>query len=271
MSIPGLIDSHLHLQDYDAGTDADALIEQAESVGVTHFVCNGDGPHDWRKVHDLSLAHPNVIPCFGLHPWMLEDRASDWLSVLESYLLRVPSGVGETGLDHLHKPIHPAQEEVFRAHLSLARRLDRPVMIHCVRAYGLLMDILRDEPPLPHGMLLHAYGGAPDLIGELAGMGAYFSFAGNVLNPAHERGRKSLAEVPRDRLLIETDSPALLPPESFRPYVVPASDSTYNHPANLPAILRGVAELLGDAPESLRATLWENASRFLRPIREVAL
>jgi TatD DNase family protein len=271
MHISGLVDCHLHLQDFDAGTDVDLLIEQAESAGVTHFVCNGDAEHDWQKVLDLALAYPNVIPCFGLHPWMLEDRSPDWLGTLEQFLRRVPSGVGETGLDHLHRPVHEAQEEALRVHLDLARRLDRPVMIHCVRAYGLLMDVLRDEAPLPAGFMIHAYGGAPDIVDELADMGAYFSFAGNVLNPAYERGRKSIVAVPRDRLLIETDAPALLPPEALRPYSVPASDSTYNHPANLPTIVRGAAEIIGEDAESLRATLWKNARRFLAPIREVDL
>ncbi len=271
MSTSGLIDCHLHLQDYCPDTDVSALIEEARAVGVTHFVCNGEDERDWPKVLRLASERPDVIPCFGLHPWMIEDRSRDWLSALESYLLRTPSGVGETGLDHLHKPSHPAQEEVFRAHLDLARRLNRPVMIHCVRAYGLLMDILRDEPPLPAGFLVHAYGGSADLVEELAAMGAYFSFAGNVLNPAHERGRRSLSVVPRDRLLIETDSPALLPPEAHRPCSVPHGDGLYNHPANLAAVLRGVAEILGEDAESLRGMLWENAKRFFGPLRELSL
>lgn len=265
----GLVDCHLHLQDYDEGTDIEAVIARAASVGVTHFVCNGEGEHDWRKVADLASAHPNVIPCFGLHPWMLDDRSAGWLGALESYLLDTPSGVGEIGLDHLHEPVHPDQEEVFRAQLSLARRLHRPAMIHCVRAYGMLMDVLRDEPPLPAGFMVHAYGGPAELVGELVGMGAYLSFAGNVLREHHERGRKSLLAMPRDRLLLETDSPALLPPTRFRTEIVPRSGGDYNHLANLPSVLAGIASVLGDDESSLRRTLWENARRFLSPIRSL--
>ncbi len=265
----GLVDCHLHLQDYDAETDVEGVISRAESLGVTHFVCNGEGEHDWRKVADLAVAHTNVVPCFGLHPWMLDDRSAGWLSSLESFLTRTPSGVGEIGIDHLHEPVHPDQEEVFRAQLALARKLNRPAMIHCVRAYGMLMSILRDEPPFPQGFMIHAYGGPAELVGELVEMGGYISFAGNVLREHHERGRKALLSTPRERLLLETDSPALLPPARCRTEVVIRSGGDYNHPANLPPIVAGVALVLGDDEASLRRAVWENARRFLSPIRSL--
>ena len=266
MSTSGLIDCHLHLQDYCPDTDVSALIEEARAVGVTHFVCNGEDERDWPKVLRLASERPDVIPCFGLHPWMIEDRSRDWLSALESYLLRTPSGVGETGLDHLHKPSHPAQEEVFVAQLRLARELDRPAMVHCLQAWGWLLEVLEREGPSPP-LLIHAYGGAAEMIPPLAARGAFFSFGGGVLHERKLRARAALRAVPLDRLLVETDAPALLPPKPYRPHVLVAEGGEVcNEPANLPAIVEGIAQLRGVPADELREITWSNARRLLGPL-----
>jgi len=118
--------------------------------------------------------------------------------------------------------------------------------------------------PLPAGMMIHAYGGPVDLIQPLADMGAYFSFAGTVLDESKVRARQAICQVPRDRLLIETDAPDLLPPAPFRqPKTAATAGREVNEPANLPAILGGIARLIGETEPRLRATLWDNGRRFL--------
>ena len=174
------------------------------------------------------------------------------------------SAIGEIGLDRwIEDRDEPAQEEVFVAQLRLARRLERPVMIHCLKAWGWLLEILPREP-LPPGLLIHAYGGAPDIIPQLVRMGAFFSFGGSVLDERKLRARKSLQAVPLDRLLVETDAPALLPPEQFRPHAVTGERGEfYNEPANLPAVLEGIAELRDMSPDELREITWHNARALL--------
>ena len=263
----GLIDSHLHLTDYEPGTDITALLEQTAAAGVSHLMCNGTSEADWPKVLELADVNPQIIPCLGLHPWFVARRSQNWHTILEDYLQIIPCGIGETGLDRLAEPFdQSAQEEAFRIQLSLARKYNRPIMVHCVRAWGWLMDVLHSEPDLPNGFLIHAYGGSVDLIKPLAEMGAYFSFSATVLNENYQRSRKALDAVPLDRLLIETDAPNMLPPQEYRKYSITSNGKEYNHPANLPAILDGIAALLGQSPESLRETLWQNSQRFFRPI-----
>lgn len=271
MNLHGLTDSHLHLADYRAETDVSAVVAESSEAGVTHLVCNGTSEADWPKVLELCQAHPRIIPCFGLHPWFVKDRSEKWLSTLESFISSVPCGVGEIGLDKLAEPYdRDEQEGAFRAQLALARNYGRPAMVHCVKAWGLLMDVLRNEPKLPCGMLLHAYGGSADLVGPLVGMGAYFSFSGTVANANFKRVREALLAVPLDRLLLETDAPNMLPVEGFRNRVVTNSDGTqYNHPANLPEILQGTARLLGLQVETLREQVWENSVRFFGQIKDL--
>lgn len=129
------------------------------------------------------------------------------------------------------------------------------------------MDVLRNEPRLPRAMLIHAYGGSVDMIKPLASLGAYFSFSGKVLFENYERARAAVRVVPRDRLLVETDAPNMMPPVEYqRRVVVGASGAEMNHPANLPDILIGIADLLGESPDRLRERVWANSMEFLKSI-----
>lgn len=265
-----LIDVHLHLQDYAAGTDVSAIVAEAAEAGVDWLVCNGTEETDWAQVEAFARAHPLVIPFFGVHPWYVGRCSDGWLARLEGFLTRVRSGLGEIGLDrHLEEYDRDQQEVFFCEQLRLACRLDRPVAIHCLQAWGWLMTVLRREPDLPRRLLFHAYNGAGELIGPLAEMGAFFSFSGSVLHNNHLRARRSLVQVPLDRLLIETDAPAMLPPPAYRSIAVQTTAGReYSHPANLPVILAGIAELLDQPVAALRERVWENARAYLGELLE---
>jgi len=259
-----LIDCHVHLQEAVFAPDLGDVLGRAAEAGVRRLVCNGTREDDWPSVLRIARASPGVVPCFGLHPWYVAGRSPDWLPKLECLLQTVPSGVGEVGLDRrADGRDEAAQEALFRAQLALGRRFHRPVMIHCVRAWGWFLDVLRDEAPLPAGMLLHAYSGSAELLGELLERGAYFSFAGSVLAAGRRRTQGALQQVPLDRLLIETDAPALPPPATGHPGSAGSvGGSDRDEPANLPALLRGIAELRGMTQARLSQSVWENACRF---------
>lgn len=263
-----LWDSHAHLQDPELDPYLEEALRRAEAAGVRHIVSNGTQETDWSRVTQLAAKYSTVIPCYGLHPWHVGERSDKWLQTLEAALAAGPSGVGEIGLDRWVEPRdEAAQETVFREQLALAARLNRPVMIHCLRAWDWLMRILRESPLPKEGMLLHAFGGPIDCIQPLAEMGAWFSFAGDVLNERKIQKRAALAHIPPDRLLLETDAPDMIPPEAFRvPALAGVRRSHLNEPANLALILRGVANLLGETPERLAARVFENSQRFFKSI-----
>ena len=260
MTATGLCDAHLHLQDPALGP-ADEAIAQAATEGVGVFVVNATRPSDWQAVLDLA-ADPRVVPCLGLHPWHASEAGADWPQRLEDLLHRsARAGVGEIGLDRWVEPRdEAAQEQAFRLQMGLAARLRRPAMVHCLRAWGWLMDVLDDLPALPEAMLIHAYGGPSELIAPLAERGAWFSLAGNILEPRRTRQREAARQIPLDRLLIETDAPDMAPPAAFRRA---GGESGPNSPANLPAIALGIAELLGLPAEELAAITWRNSRAVL--------
>jgi TatD DNase family protein len=136
----------------------------------------------------------------------------------------------------------------------LARELDRPISVHCVQAWGRLIDILREHPA--PGIVLHAFGGAPELIPELVKLNCRFSFCGSVTNPNAKRVRASAAAVPADRLLIETDAPDFLPAGCDAP----------NEPANLIYVARAVAELRGISVDQLAEVTFYTSTEFFRTI-----
>lgn len=259
-----LVDNHVHLQDPKFGEDLESVMGRVVEAGIAWLACNGTREEDWPRVLELSRRFPNIIPCFGLHPWYVGQRSADWRETLGRFLETPGSCLGEIGLDRWMEPRdETAQEEVFRVQLRLAKQLIRPASIHCLRAWGWLMEVLRQESPFTSGLLIHAYGGSAELITPLAEMGAYFSFAGNILEERKTKAREALRHVPLDRLLLESDAPDLLPPPAFRRPGLGASHQVErNEPAHLPLVLDGMANILECSPDHLAETLWQNSLTF---------
>ncbi len=254
-------DAHAHLADEQFRNELEEVCLAAAAVGVEAVACCGSGLADWADV-ELLLARElpiEVIPCFGLHPWYAAQAGEpeQWMDKLEAVLRRWPNApVGEIGLDCWKQPVdRVAQERAFRMQWELAAKLDRPVIVHCVRAWGWLMEMLESLPPVER-FLLHAYSGSAELVAPLMARGAWFSVAGNVLRESHTRQQDTVRGVPRERLLVETDAPDILPPRRF------CRDAERNEPANLPAILGGIAALRGELPDELAAIVYQNSRRF---------
>lgn len=259
-----LTDSHVHLQDETFIRDLDSVLDRARQAGVRRFICNGTRVSDWPRVAELAQNHPDIIPCFGLHPWFVNERDENWLEKLSSFLHNEKAGVGETGLDRWIKGYdESAQETCFRAQLKLARYYQKPAMVHVLRAWDWLMKILKDEKPPAAGLLLHGFGGPADLIEPLIDKNAYFSVAGNILRADKTRAHVAVRKIPADRLLIETDAPDMPPPIQYCIQDVKTIDGKpRNEPANLPLILEGIANLRDEPPQRLAEIVSQNADSF---------
>ena len=263
-----LADCHVHLQDVRLEKNLASVLSAAAAAGIRLFVCNGTREADWAKVLELSRQNPKIVPCFGVHPWHVKSCSAAWRHNLESFLGECPAAVGEIGLDRwIEDRDEPMQESFFRAQLAIAVQMERPVMVHCLRAWDWLLRVLRDEKRLPPAFLIHAYGGSLEMIAPLAALGAWFSFAGNVFEPKRARARAALKAVPRNRLLLETDAPDMPPPPAFRIHASRMGEAElHNEPANLRSIFQGVAALLETSEANLAADLWHNAQTFLSTI-----
>jgi TatD DNase family protein len=275
-------DAHNHLQDERFVGSTTSLIEACCHVGVARMVVNGVGESDWPQVLELARQYAEVVPSFGVHPWYVAERSSDWKSRLLEALDQMPAAVGEVGLDRWKPGLsYEGQEEVFLAQLALAAERDLPVSIHCLRAWGRLLELLRAQALPASGFLLHSYGGPKEMVEPLAKLGAYFSFPGYYLHARKSRQREAFLAVPPDRLLIETDAPDQRLPSpveadpAFRSILesakVPSltcakTGQPLNHPANLPWIYKCLARFLGESEMSLVQRVEANFNRLFSVI-----
>lgn len=257
-----LFDAHCHLQDDRLFPHLDDAMTRASTAGVTGLMCCGCCEEDWLLLPGIAHRFPQVRLSFGLHPWYVGERSTDWLDALKRNLTTSPSAVGEIGLDHaLDKATFADQESVFLAQLHLANELGRPVTIHCRRAWGRLMELLDAKGWPACGFVIHSYSGSSDLVEPLARRGAYFSFSGSIISDRNVHGRAALESVPLDRLLIETDAPDLFPNQNPSiPSTISTEGKPVNEPANLLAVAKTVAKLRGLSLEEVAIITCQNAS-----------
>lgn len=235
--------------------DLPGVLARAKSAGVEGMSCCGTSEKDWPAVASLVERDPRIVPSFGIHPWYVMETTDSWPDILKAVLGRIPAaGVGEIGLDHAVDPqSFERQETIFRRQLALAREMNRPVTIHCRKAWKVLIGILEHTTLPAAGGLIHSYSGAPDLIPQLAKFGLYFSFSGSITRSHNKRGHRSAAAVPSDRLLVETDSPDIMPA---------GAPGERNEPSFIPLVADALAGIRGTDVDELIKLTYENTRRL---------
>ncbi len=259
-----LFDAHNHLHDERLAPHLDGILAGLPQTHIVRMVVNGSCESDWPAVLALAQRVPEVIPSFGYHPWYVNECSAHWQQNLAHMLDSVPSAIGEIGLDRWMKnPDTARQEEVFVTQLRLAAERNLPVSIHCLQAWGRLLELVKAGPRPKVGFVLHSFGGPREMIEPLADLGAYFSLPGYFAHERKQRQRDTFRHVPRDRLLIETDAPDQSLPDNRVEYPLPNAPSgkPVNDPRNLRAVYAFAAELLDQPLEEVAAQVEENFKR----------
>lgn len=271
-----LHDAHLHFHFEELAPHHARIDTDLRTIGLRHGVVNGTNEAEWPVVADLARRRPWIIPSFGIHPWDCGQRSGLWLANLRAALLAEPRAhVGEIGLDcfilglksgdpriaGLRVCALEEQTEVFTAQLALATELKRTASIHCVQAYGALLDALKTAPPPARGFLLHGYGGSAEMIKPFADLGAYFSFNVEWLNPRHSARLDNFRIIPADRLLVETDAPTKPPPSTLNRYPL-GRHGEFNHPANIVVAYEQLALFRATPLDQLAAQIDANFRRL---------
>jgi TatD DNase family protein len=256
-----VFDAHTHLDAMAtrAGLEPDAdfvaeVLADARAVGVTAAITVGDTVASSRWCVATANAHPDVYAAVAVHPTEIDGLDDEGYRVLEQLAAdpRVVA-VGETGLDYYWDRTEPAaQQEHFRRHIDLAKRVGKPLMIHDRDAHEDVLRILREEGA-PDQVVFHAFSGDVAMARACVDAGYVLSFPGVITFKNAPQLREAAAVVPVDRLLVETDAPFLTPhPYRGRP----------NSPRLLPLTLRGLAASVGSGPDELCAAIAETGSRL---------
>ncbi|ARN58003.1 TatD family hydrolase [Sedimentisphaera salicampi] len=258
-----LTDSHVHLQDECFRDDLEEVIQRALSSGVRRMVCCGTNPEDWQRVSLICQDHPCLLPAYGVHPWFAGRLSEGWKDKLHALADR-SAAIGEIGLDKLlcNENIEK-QIDVFNTQLDICLEAGKPAIVHCLKAFGALMQTLSSRKENPR-LLMHSYSGSAEFMRELGKFDVYFSFNGKMLQDNCKSMHRAIRNAPAGKILLETDSPYLTPPEEY--LLQAAAEKNIknnmgylrNEPANIPLICRGAARLRGVSPEELERQTEEN-------------
>ena len=253
-----LFDTHAHLHFPEFASDLDAVLERARAAGVAGVVTIGTDAATNRAAVAMAEARSGIAASVGIHPHdASEVSEEDWIS-LEVLARSSPKVValGEMGLDYFRN-LSPrdVQAQVFRRQLQLARRLDKPVIVHCREAHADTLAILAEEQVHEVGGVMHCFSGDVDIARACLDLGLMISLAG----PVTYKNARALPEVarfvPGDRLVVETDCP-YLPPQPHR--------GQRNEPAHVALTAARIAELRGADAESLARAMSDNALELFR-------
>ena len=245
-------DSHCHVDEEAFDEDREEVLSRMKANGVTRCAVIGSDMETSRRAAAFAAAHSGVVAAGGFHPHEASRfRESDLDELREMYQKGRIRAIGEIGLDFYydHSP-RDVQREVCIRQMELAWELKAPVAYHIRDAHQEMLEIMKGMKARLTGGIIHCFSGSAEIAKEYLKLGYYISFAGPLTFKKAPRLQEAVKLVPKDRLLIETDSPYMAP-EPVR--------GRRNEPANVRYVGLKMAELRGENPEEVAAFTTENA------------
>ncbi|MBN2533590.1 MAG: TatD family hydrolase [Spirochaetales bacterium] len=250
-----LFDTHAHIGLINEDPIEQLIIvQEAKQENVTGIVSISNNLRDFFQIYNNLKTETHIYHSIGVSPSEVSNPGPDWeLQIEEGTRMERVVSIGEIGLDYYHKfGDRDSQIELFIRQLEMAQKLDFPVIIHNREAGADVLDILREELP-SRGGILHCYSEDAEYMKKALELNLYISFAGNVTyrnaRNLHETARK----MPLDRMLIETESPFMVPS---------AHRGKRNRPSYLIETLKFIANLRDKPVEELAEILFDNSLKF---------
>ncbi len=251
-----MFDTHIHLDRFSSDFPVDDAVAAARAIGVSHFLVPGVDRVGWSNIRQIVDRTEGGLAAYGLHPLAAEEwdhSCRDELMTLLGASQTV--AVGEIGLDRYVDASVARQEVVFREQLQIAIQASLPVLIHCRKMPGRLLEILAEERCARVGGIMHAFSGSLQTAKKAMDLGFALSFGGALTYPEARRILDVLTKVPDDMIVIETDAPDLAPhPHRGEP----------NRPVWISLILERLAEVKGWSRQQAAEITSENARRILK-------
>jgi TatD DNase family protein len=251
-----LIDSHCHLNYKGLVEDQDAVIARARSAGITGMLNISTRASEWDAVIGTAARHPDIWATIGIHPHEADSHPDvDTEKLVGAAGHAKVIGIGETGLDYYYDHSdRERQKSSFRSHIAASRETGLPLIVHTRDAEEDTAHILTEEMEQgAYSGVIHCFTASADFAEKALALGLYISLSGIVTFKNARDLQATAAEIPEDRLLVETDAPFLAP--------VPHRGKTCE-PAYVADTLRFLADLRGVTPERLQATTSANFMRL---------
>ena len=252
-----LFDTHTHLHFPDLANELDAVLARARAAGVRGMLTIGTDVETSRAAIAIAAREPDVWASVGIHPHDADGADETALAEIER-LAAEPRvvAIGEMGLDYFRN-LSPrdAQARCFDAQLALARRVGKPVVVHCRDAHADTLDALARGDVGRVGGVMHCFSGDTAVARRCLDLGLTISIAGPVTYPNARALPDVVRVVPADRLVVETDCP-YLPPQPYR--------GKRNEPSYVAITAARIAELRGETLDTLGPIMAANARRLFR-------
>lgn len=249
-----MFDVHTHLTDEAIYSDLDNVLKSAREAGVSRFLIPAYSPLFWERAKTISENNKDVYFAVGVHPLFLSDKEPEGL---REKLINHPKclAVGEVGLDAFPPDADiDLQRFWFAQEAAFAAKRDKPLVIHCRRAYSDLLELLRDQFTVkPVRFVLHSCSCSKEEAKAFLDLGAFVSFSGTLTRTNARKAKELALYVPRDKVLLETDSP-YIGTNKVRPPDV--------RPAQVLEVAEAYAEILGLTVKEVEDFTDKNAERF---------
>lgn len=253
-----IFDTHTHLNDAQFEADRQKVIQRAQTEGVSRIVNVGFNRETINGTLKLMKTYDFIYAAVGWHPHDAQYMTEEDLVWIEELVRTYPKivAIGEMGLDYHwdHSP-HDIQKDVFRKQIRLAKRLNKPIIIHDRDAHDDVLQILKEENAGEVGGIMHCFGGDLAMAHQCIDMNFYISFGGPVTFKNAKLPKEVAKNIPLDKLLMETDAPYLAP----HPLRGKRNESSY-----VTHVASAIAELRQLEYEKICQVTMENANRLFR-------
>ncbi len=206
-----IFDTHAHYADHAFDEDREQILASLPEKGVKYVTLASSSVEDTAENSELAKKYDYIYAAAGVHPESVDTNPADYLETVRKAISENPKirAVGEIGLDyHYDGYDREKQIKLFREQLELARELDMPVIVHSRDACEDTLVLLREFKPKG---VVHCFSGSAETAREIIRLGMYIGFTGVLTFKNAKKALRALAEVPLDRLLLETDCPYMAP------------------------------------------------------------
>lgn len=247
-------DTHCHLGlIHDDRLEQLLVVQYAKRANVKHIVSICNSLTDFELIYNNLRSASEVYHAVGVSPSESGNKIDGWEAKIAQLLqYKRVIAIGETGLDYVKNFAPKAtQVDLFLKHLEIARRADLPVIIHNREAGADILDILRTKIP-EKGAIFHCYSEDWNFAQQALDLPVYFSFAGNITYKNVRKLSDTVAKLPEDRIIIESESP----------FMVPAKyPKRRNKPEYIEETAKAIAAIRGTAEEEMAEILYQNSLR----------
>jgi len=245
------IDSHCHLDFPCFHNDFANLLAALQRQNIHKVIIPGTQASGWDNIIQLSHKHEALHYALGLHPHFINSSSERQLTQLQTKLMLGDIkciALGEVGLDKLASADTELQERLFVKQLQLAQQFNLPLIIHCVQRQGRMLALLK-EYGFTQGGVYHAFSGSIEVAREFIKLGFKLGIGGLITYPNAKKLRQTVAQLPIESLLLETDAPDM---------PIFQQKTEHNSPLNITVIFNALSELRAEPKAQLATQLYNN-------------